>query len=153
MGVKISLPLINYIFFRIFPFILLVVFLTGCLFLTFKIFRLKQKGKILILPIYVCLLIITLYILIQLKVKANYQKIKNLLIGSTFYAKGYTEDRFRKIKIGLKKSDVLKLAGYPIREFKIKNIIVMAYTDIGSYNSVAEKGYHQRWVILNRIKE
>jgi hypothetical protein len=72
-----------------------------------------------------------------------------MLIHSTVWSKNFSENNFAKIQQNQTREEVTKLLGEPLREFKLNQETMLVYSDIGPYDSISKKGYHQRWILLN----
>ena len=84
--------------------------------------------------------------------EVNYDRFASILVHSTRWAAGFSDAKFRQIHPDDSKETVVQLLGVPLRTFELSGTEVLVYSDIGDYRSLAEKGYHQRWIVLRAGK-
>lgn len=155
-GSKISLPYVDHIFpLLVFPG-LIIFAIASVVVVAVAFFLKKSKGVAptkTLLPLKIGALIfvvaISFYVSLQQKVSSQYEKYSDMLIHSTVWSKNFSENNFAKIQPNQSREEVTKLLGEPLREFKLNQETMLVYSDIGPYDSVSKKGYHQRWILMN----
>ena len=162
LNLSISISYLDYVYFSSFPYMILAILISIAFLVTsLGIIRFISNKTILCytirtisLHLFIASILIFLntflsFGIVHIKLAKHYHKFKNILIQSTEWSKNFSESGFSQIKVNLSKNEVVKILGDPLREFEIDNLKVLLYSDIGHYGSIKEKGYHQRWIVLN----
>jgi hypothetical protein len=73
-----------------------------------------------------------------------YDRYRRVIPNATTWADHYSEDRFSQVAIGMTMAQVTETAGLPLW----RDGQQWGYSQIGHYQTRAEKGYHQRLVVF-----
>ncbi|MGE3843618.1 MAG: hypothetical protein AB7I50_18765 [Vicinamibacterales bacterium] len=79
-----------------------------------------------------------------------YDRYQSALMNATIWAPGFSETAFARIAVGMSSDEVVHALGRPLRLYASGKGEVWAYSQIGHYQRVAEKGFHERSVIMER---
>lgn len=77
-----------------------------------------------------------------------YDRYRNVIAHATNWAAQYSEERFSRVVVGMTVPDVLSAAGEPIRRVSLRDKEVWVYSQIGQAQSRAQRGFHQRTIVI-----
>ena len=159
MGAKLAVPSLDRAMLWTWANVVFAVPILGlCSFVLFA-FRSRLRGAVwrhvFFLPLwaaYVTVGSIIAMVSLHFALARGYDRYQNVLLDSTTYSAKFDDSRFQAITAGTDFAMVEQLLGPPLRQFAVNGDVVLVFSDIGHYRRVAEKAYHQRWVLLRNGK-
>ena len=88
------------------------------------------------------------YVLTNVLLRDPNGRYGRLALHSTRFSERFEERRFIEIDVGISREQVIGIMGSPLRTFIHNGSEHLAYSDIGEYSSLSNKGYFQRWVVV-----